>query len=109
MSSSIELLCLLLIKKFGLNLEKIRKEIDKYSNETHDLYSNVVKIIQYQNLSIFSNFEILYQSYIHVNLLYDNLNQFIVSSSLFANENDQIHNKLENISSYFYEGFGIDL
>ena len=107
---SFNLLCIVLIKTFGFNIEKIKHEIDKRLEKTNELYEIISTITNLLiNLGEFY-VDYLYEIYRNKDFLYDVLCQEICSSDLHEENTEKERDpNLEDISKDFYEGFGYDL
>lgn len=109
---SLILLCLVLIKKFGINRDAIKGQIDKLSYKTSNIYSQVFETIKKMQLDKKAIFESLYESYQTKDFLYNIQRKAYLSSDLqnikFCEDMPK-NKKVKNISSLFYEGFGIKL
>ncbi|KAK8865464.1 hypothetical protein M9Y10_011012 [Tritrichomonas musculus] len=108
---SIILLYLLLVKQFGFNIEKIKQEIEKITDETSNLYEKIQNICVL-NLSDKSKYDYLYELYRNNDFIYNiefhpiqafviRQKKVIIIPSKYPNAKD--------ISSEFYDGFGHDL
>ena len=96
-----DLLCIALIKKYGFNLTKIQKELQKLKNFKNDKF---VKMILQKDF-----YEKQYQYYKSIDFLYDFKLEAIQSKDL--NEQykiQQLLKKRKDITLDFYEGFGKD-
>ena len=105
------LLCVVLIKTFGFDIEKIKNEIDKRVGKSNELYSKIIAMV---NLLIYSGESIvnyLYEEYRNKDFLYDVLFDYICTSDLLKENTEQKEKNphLKDISEDFYEGFGYDL
>ena len=106
------LLCLCLIKKFGCDLQNIKAELDKYRNESHDSSSIIYQMIIVLQLNYTFEYEKLYEYYKPVDYLYDHNRKIIPAKSInerTINPNQTINPRIRNITSVFYDGFGIDI
>ena len=106
---SIELLCVALIKKCGLEIDKIKTEIKRFINESNYLFSYIIHKIIDDNLNNEKNFQIKYDLFKCHNFIY-NLQAKPVPLYII---NEQIGNSkkkknyIENLSPEFYKGFGV--
>ena len=100
-----ELLCLALIKKFGFNLEQIKKFVEELTTFPYDL----INMIQSQNLLNHSIFEKRCNYYQNINYKYNNLCEIILSSYNNQENNEQKLNEknIKKISQSFYDGFSM--
>lgn len=107
---SLVLLCLLLVKKFGFNLQKIKEEIDTIADLKENYSSKICSEILFLELNEQSNFDKLYEYYRKIDFIY-NVQLEIVLSSEILNLDSYKNNKYpkaKNISSEFYKGFAIE-
>ena len=104
------LLCLLLIKEFDFNIEKIKQELQKRKDP--DLTESTVDIILYEITLCNLCYKELYESYRYKDYLYNIKCKPILSSELEHVNEKSVPPKYPNakdISSEFYKGFGEDL
>lgn len=103
---SIDLLLLILIKRYGTNIDKMKKEHPE---------CNTNKIITLINTSLLNSEEFLkqhYQIYINIDYLYNIKLEAITSNELIQKKSkDHLNKKNEEIELTldFYEGFGKDI
>lgn len=105
------LLCLALIKKCGLNIEYIKETINKYGEESNNISSYIYEMIQYYQLNGETAYENDYNHYKTIDFLYNDCYSIIKSKSIFnqkIKENQINNSNIKNITSEFYEGFGIE-
>ena len=105
------LLCVVLIKTFGFDIEKNRTEIDKRIEKTNKLYLNISEMINI--LIVLGELYVigLYESYRNTDFLYDAIFYPICSSDLLKENTEQKEKdpNLKDISEDFFDGFGYDL
>ncbi|KAK8894562.1 hypothetical protein M9Y10_022997 [Tritrichomonas musculus] len=111
-NESFVLLCLLLIHKFGSDIEQIRAELERREDESNCLFSQVISYIKKHNLFDQKAFDRLYNIYRERDYLYNVVNEPILTSEI--RQKDKKTNKpkypnMKEISQEFYEGFGRDL
>ncbi|KAK8899089.1 hypothetical protein M9Y10_001389 [Tritrichomonas musculus] len=103
------LLCLVLIKKFGFNIEIIMQNIKKQKEIDINLSTKIYLKIEYILSFGIQVFESLYSSYKDKDFLYNIELQPILTKYLESSNEDIIQSKFLNakdISSEFYDGFG---
>ena len=102
-SLSLNLLCISLIKKIGFNIdiEKIQKEITKFSNESKKISKLIYQEIQDFNLKNKSIFEIYYNSFKTCDFIYDYKRNYISTNYLEVNKEHQELATKKNINSDF--------
>ena len=108
---SLNLLCIVLIKRFGFNFELVKYEIDKRIEKTNKLYETIsTKTNFIINLGK-QNVDSLYETYKNKDFLYDVLYHPICTSDLIKeiSEKTEKNPNLKIITKDFYEGFGDDL
>lgn len=90
---------ILLYKTYGYNLDKIIPKLNEYK----------IRNISF-NIKDKSIYELLYQYYKNIDFLYNIFDEPVESRNISLEEIGQISNKwkAKNISSLFYEGFGIN-
>ena len=106
------LLCLFLIKEFGFNIEIIKEEIGKQTEETSYLSTRIIQTIFDLNLFDKSTFEYFYESFRNKDFLYNIGLEPIMSFDISQKKEVFIqpkYPKAKDISSEFYNGFGNDL
>ena len=106
---SMILLCLVLIKKFGFNIEIIMQNIKKQKEIDINLSTKIYLKIEYILSFGIQVFESLYSSYKDKDFLYNIELQPILTKYLESSNEDIIQSKFLNakdISSEFYDGFG---
>ncbi|KAK8854151.1 hypothetical protein M9Y10_016708 [Tritrichomonas musculus] len=106
------LLCILLVKQFGFNIDTIKGKIEERTGEQKSFSNQIIELIC--DLCLFDKltFEIMYESYRKKDFLYSSTFKIIKSSDLLKPKEKDIIHKYRNakdISSLFYEGFGEDL
>lgn len=112
--SSKILLCLALIKKFGfqINSDDIKQELLKYKDDPNYMIIEISKMIvdmELNNPIIYEQKSDYYKNHF---LLYDYKKMIVSLQNLMKTKlfTDTIDNqKINEINSLFYEGFGIDL
>ncbi|KAK8891595.1 hypothetical protein M9Y10_028808 [Tritrichomonas musculus] len=106
------LLCIVLIKKVGPDLQKIEREILKYTKRTSDLLSKIRIIIIHHSLLDKERYSILYELYQTKDFLYTIKLDYIESSKLYTlDKHKEIpkYPKAKEINKIFYEGFEFDV
>ncbi len=106
---SLVLLCLLLVKKFGFNLQKTKEEIDTIA-DLKEYSSKICSEILFLELNEQSNFDNLYEYYRKIDFIYNVQLEIVLSSEILnldASKNNK-YPKAKNISSEFYKGFEIE-
>ncbi|KAK8887833.1 hypothetical protein M9Y10_038890 [Tritrichomonas musculus] len=106
------LLCILLVKQFGFNIDIIKEKIEERTEGQKNFSNQIIEQICHLNLFDELTFEIMYESYRNKDFLYSSTFRIIESSDLLKpKEKDIIHKypNAKDISSLFYEGFGEDL
>ena len=109
-------MCLILLKKYGFDINAITKELSKYTQNLDDFISFFYDTIESENLNDQDYFEKEYTSYKFIDYLYNAVEEPIISSDIFEHEkkhslnNQNQNNQLQKnkITSEFYEGFGIN-
>lgn len=102
-------LSLVLIKNHNSNVEKIKEEINIKGGESNELNEIIFSYIKYLNLFDKSVFEQYYNKYKTVAYLYDYVGDLILSSKILNENKKEKSREIPNISSLFYEGFGIKI
>ncbi|KAK8892772.1 hypothetical protein M9Y10_030014 [Tritrichomonas musculus] len=106
------LLSLVLVKKFCFNINTINREIKNITGITDVLiYQVCLNINEYEMLNR-NNFEILYETYKKEYFLYDIKLRAISASYFEEMRKEKTKPKYPNakdITSMFYEGFGLDI
>ncbi|KAK8834437.1 hypothetical protein M9Y10_018146 [Tritrichomonas musculus] len=110
-SHSMILLCILIVKQFGFNIDLIKEKIEERSGEQKNLSIRVIQKIFDLNLFDKLTFETMYESYRNKDFLYDALLAIIESSDLLKPKPKDVpkYPNAKDITSLFYEGFGQDL
>ncbi|KAK8892308.1 hypothetical protein M9Y10_029533 [Tritrichomonas musculus] len=106
---SMVLLCLLLIKHCGFDIEIIKQKINEHINHNNDFTAKLCQMISGLELFNTTNFDFLYESYRKKVFLYNILLAPIPSTDLQNIDGNDIRQKYSNIkdiSSEFYNGFG---
>ena len=106
------LICLLLVKIYGFNLEIIKKVIKQKTDELNELSMQICQIAIDLQIYNKSSFEKLYELYRDKYFLYNSILKPISVSDFRKQSTYQKsheNNLLHEISSEFYEGFGSDL
>ena len=109
-SESLILLSLVLVKHFNFDIEAIKQEIKKFSNEKNLLSTGIQRIIfefGFLNKSIYNYFNNIYKTR---DFIYNIQLEAILSSeiqNLKMKEEIPINPKAKEISSQFYDGFGL--
>ncbi|KAK8836973.1 hypothetical protein M9Y10_037009 [Tritrichomonas musculus] len=105
------LLCILLIRKFGLNFEEIERTIEKQSDEKRKLSKEVLKIINKLELFEKHIYKYFYESYRNKDFVYGIDCEAILTSDLEKANIKPLpkYPNAKDISSEFYNGFGRDL
>lgn len=104
------LLCLALIKKAGFDLDNIKKELNQYKEDSCEIQNEITEIITKNHLFDISMYEKFDNFYCQTDFLYDTYMQIISSDELIKRKkDDSINDKRVNITSAFYEGFGLDI
>ena len=102
------LLCIALIKKYGFNIEYIKKELLKQTDKNIELTLIIYNMIQDMKLIDKIVFDITYNFYKKVDFIYNFIK--IPIPSFFLNyQNQSLKKKQINITPDFYNGFGIDI
>ena len=107
---SLVLLCLLLVKKFGFNLQKTKEEIDTIADLKEYYSSKICSEILFLELNEQSNFDNLYEYYRKIDFIYNVQLEIVLSSEILnldASKNNK-YPKAKNISSEFYKDFAIE-
>ena len=99
-----ELLCIILIKKFGLNIEIIEEELKKYKNITDNFLSSVFEMIENEDLFDHSIYEKRYKYYENVEYLYDFRFRRVSYEKVINQDLDENY----KLGGGFYEGYGRD-
>ncbi|KAK8843622.1 hypothetical protein M9Y10_024682 [Tritrichomonas musculus] len=102
------LLCLAIIKKCGFYRRNIQKEITKHEDMNQKLQEKILGIIKNRDLCSEKNFNKAFEYFRYVNYLYNFKRGYIFSTDILDKKKLVIPHP-PNISSMFYEGFGIDI
>ena len=104
-SHSLNLLILILIKQFGFNIDVIKKEIDKLiignDNLSFNIILNIYRFMDFDK----SIFEEVYESYKTIYFLYN----IKLKHVFLTDDNETQYQTAKNVSSFFYEGFGLNI
>ena len=118
---SIELLCLIILKKLNneqknenrnIYIENIEQELSKFGIKTNELKSSIIHIIHEQQLYDQSIFKYFYKKYEEIEFIYDMNRNPICIKDLYKEENELKLDDFKeeyNITTDFYEGFGHDI
>ncbi|KAK8896769.1 hypothetical protein M9Y10_014686 [Tritrichomonas musculus] len=102
-----ELLCIILVKKCGFDLDNIKKELNNQIYQSNNLKSMILEMISSHGLiKYFSDYYI----YKNVDLLYNIYKKPVLYENVMISKpkkQDKITKK--EITAEFYEGFGIDI
>ena len=102
---SLTLLCIALFKKYGCDINKIIKRLNENAIKAKN-----ISMIDYKLITNKSSYEQLYKHYKNIDFLYDISMNPIKSNQIGKQEKKVITNgKAKEITSIFYEGFGIDI
>ncbi|KAK8871784.1 hypothetical protein M9Y10_007525 [Tritrichomonas musculus] len=110
-SHSMILLCLLVVKQFGSDIDTIKTKLEKLIKNS-DQANLVIQMIFELNFFDKLFFEMSYEIYRTKEFLYDFQFEEIELSDLQdhkSNEFNPNYSKAKDITSLFYDGFGIDL
>lgn len=104
---SIELLCVALYKKYRNDIEKGIHELKNRINEKNIIFSRITKIIYKLNSNIFDE---KYEEYKHLDFTFD-LDKSVILSKYYYDEKliKERRKQIKNISSEFYDGFGVEI
>lgn len=106
---SIELLCLVIIKKIGFDIEKIKQELHENFDIEDKLYNSIYGIIKNKKLLNPYYFEKNFKYYKDTDYTYYYNLKPIKSSEVFNLEENSFFEERKNISQQFYEGFDLDI
>lgn len=110
--SSIKMLCIIIIKKHGINLDNIGKDISQYTKNLSKFISSFKEIINNHSLDKANNLENVYLELKNIDYMYNIFLGIINSKKLFEEykfkKSDQSNSQF-NISRQFYEGFRFDI
>ncbi|KAK8870233.1 hypothetical protein M9Y10_008110 [Tritrichomonas musculus] len=102
---SIQLLCIILFKTFGNDEAKIIKRLNENEIKAKNISLIISRLIPNE-----SSYETLYQYYKNIDFLYDISSKPIKSSEVGKEiKKDRNNFRAKEITSVFYEGFGIDI
>ncbi|KAK8843769.1 hypothetical protein M9Y10_024839 [Tritrichomonas musculus] len=103
---SLILLCIALFKTYEQDLEKIDQKLNKIEIKT----KNKVNTLICELINKKTSYESLYKKYKNIDFLYDILEAPIKSNEIIKKEEyDNKKGTSKEITSIFYEGFGIDI
>ena len=118
--NAIDLLLIAIVKKFGYDLNEIKKNIflifEKIKICEKIKIPENIKIQLYEIISFHltfivtpKKFQKYYEDNRDIDFLYDYKGQTLISKRLFqAKENQQTNNKANNVTKDFYDGFGFN-
>ena len=106
------LLCLVLIKRYGIDTEFFKKELSQHTKKVDELISSFTIIINRLELNIPYIFNVILRFYRNVYFVYNLQLLPVLESNILEEEAcNEITNtrKIFNINQNFYEGFGNDI
>ncbi|KAK8835284.1 hypothetical protein M9Y10_016223 [Tritrichomonas musculus] len=107
---SLELLCISLIKKYDNDIDSIKQKLDEQINNFDKYKTKIYEIIEIF-ISNKSLYESEYLEYKNIDFVYNVLHKCLQSNDITKEKEVSEHNntKIKDISSEFYEGFGIQI
>ncbi|KAK8899318.1 hypothetical protein M9Y10_001631 [Tritrichomonas musculus] len=109
---SLILLCIAFVHYFGFNFEKVEHETVKYLGLNNNLLSSISKKMVELKLNDKKTFYYLHESYRKKDFLYNIQKKYILTSDILRKNFEETTPKyyyIRDISSEFYDGFGIAL
>ncbi|KAK8834388.1 hypothetical protein M9Y10_019120 [Tritrichomonas musculus] len=107
---SFELLCISLFKKYDNDIDSIKQKLDEQTNNFDKYKTKIYEIIEIF-ISNKSLYESEYLEYKNIDFVYNVLHKCLQSNDITKEKEVSEHNntKIKDISSEFYEGFGIQI
>ena len=101
---SLELLCIALLKKYDLDFDKVKEEVENIKDNEFSTF--VIELIEKEKVYVKSNFDKLFEFYRNNVYYYDELIDYFPIRLLSSKSKS--NRKSKNIDHNFYEGFGIN-
>ena len=108
---STKMLCLVLVKKYGIEMNTIKEKISKYTEKYEDFISEFKYIIKQNKLDDPFIFNKIFEYQKMIDYLYD-FGFHPIESQIITKINDKKQENIptgENLTQSFYDGFGIDI